>query len=122
MPLVSLLRDMISKGVMLVVFLAVLFYLSWQATLILLAAIPIAAYLSIRLGKRIRQITSLERENEGSFLSLLNRALSAFKVVRDFRLVPQTVQVYDTSLNEYLDSRYQNHRVATYIARSAVWQ
>jgi ATP-binding cassette subfamily B protein len=120
-PLVTLVREMVSKTVMLVVFLGVLFYLSWQATLFLVSVIPFAAYLSIRLGMRIREITSLEREHEGAFLSVLNRALASFKVVRGFALFPKTVQVYDGKLNAHLSASYQNYRVASiYRAFSSV--
>jgi len=67
---------------MMVVFLGMLFYLSWHGALFLIAAMPVVAYVSRVFGKRIEKVTEHEREDEGAVLSVLNRCLAAFKAAR----------------------------------------
>ena len=72
---------------LLLALLLVLIYLSWQAFLILVAIIPVSATVGVLLGKRIKALTSEEREQEGAVLAILNKALNAFRMVRTFSLV-----------------------------------
>lgn len=111
-PLLALIRTTISQVVLLVSFTAVLIYLSWQAFLLLAAVIPICAAVGSILGKKIRALTSQEREEEGAVVNILNKALGAFRMVRGFHLVPHTVRVFDDSLSAYLSTSYQRYRVA----------
>ena len=113
-PLLALIRTTISQAVLLLAFTAVLIYLSWQAFLLLAAVIPISAAVGNLLGKRIRALTSQEREEEGAVVNILNKALGAFRMVNGFRLVPHTVRVFDDSLSAYLSTSYQRYRVARF--------
>jgi len=52
---------MVSSVVMTVVFLGMLFYLSWQGAVALIAVTPILAYVSRVFGKKIEAVTGSER-------------------------------------------------------------
>ncbi|HYN88552.1 MAG TPA: ABC transporter ATP-binding protein, partial [Ardenticatenaceae bacterium] len=110
-PLLSLVQTTANQAVLLVSFSLVLAYLSWKAFLCLAVLIPISAAASAVLGRRIRALTSQEREQEGAVLAMLSKALGAFRMVRVFNLLPRTAHVYDRRLDDYLSTGYKRYRV-----------
>jgi ABC-type bacteriocin/lantibiotic exporter with double-glycine peptidase domain len=111
-PLLLLIRSTINQFVLLVSFSLVLTYLSWRAFLFLAAIIPISSAVGALLGRKIRALTSQEREQEGALLATLSKALGAFRMVRIFGLLPQTVHVFDQRLESFLLTSYQRFKVA----------
>lgn len=110
-PLLSLVQATVKQAVLLVSLLLVLVYLSWQAFLLLVVIIPISSTVGVYLGKRIKALTSEEREQEGSVQTVLTKALSAFRMVKAFNLVSLTAPVVDNRLSEYLSTSYRRHRL-----------
>jgi ABC-type bacteriocin/lantibiotic exporter with double-glycine peptidase domain len=110
-PLLSLVQLTIKQGVLLVSLLLVLLYLSWQAFLFLVAIIPISSAVGALLGRRIKALTSQEREQEGSVMAILNKALGAFRMIKVFDLLSRTVHLFDHRLGEYQSTSYQRYRV-----------
>lgn len=111
--LFGLIRQVMSEGVRLVVFIGVLIYLSWQATLLLAIIIPFATFYSQWIGRKIRMITSKERDYQGSFLSTLNKAIASFKMVVTFGLLNKTVEICENRLSQYLGINYRNYKLIT---------
>ncbi len=110
-PLLSLVQATMKQAVLLISLMLVLVYLSWQAFLLLVAIIPISSAVGVYLGKRIKTLTSEEREQEGSVQTNLTKALSAFSMVKAFNLVSLTAPVVDSLLSEYLSTSYRRHRL-----------
>src|SRR6266853_2262495 len=110
-PLLSLVQLTIKQSVLLASFSAVLVYLSWKAFLFLVAIIPISAAVGALLGRKIKALTSQEREQEGAVLAILNKALGAFRMVKTFEFVPQTVHAFNHRLEEYLSTSYRRYRI-----------
>ena len=110
-PLLSLVQATVKQAVLLISLLLVLVYLSWQAFLLLVAIIPISSAVGVYLGKRIKALTSEEREQEGSVQTILTKALSAFRMVKAFNLTSLTAPVVDNRLSEYLATSYRRHRL-----------
>jgi ABC-type bacteriocin/lantibiotic exporter with double-glycine peptidase domain len=110
-PLLSLFLTTIKQCMLLVAFSAVLLYLSWKAFLFLSAVIPISAAVGTLLGRRIRALTSQEREQEGAVLNVLNKALGAFRMVKIFGLVRPTVDAFNQRLDGYLSTNYRRFRI-----------
>lgn len=111
-PLLTLVQTTVKQSVLLVAFSFMLIYLSWQASLFLVALIPVSAAVSAKLGKRIRALTSQEREQEGAVQAILNKALGAFRMVKGFGLLPLTARAVDERLDGYLSTSYQRYKVA----------
>jgi ATP-binding cassette subfamily B protein len=101
-------RRMVSSVVVTVVFLGMLFYLSWQGAVALIAVTPILAYVSRVFGKKIEAVTGSERDNEGAALEGLNRCLAAFKMARVGTLGEQALGVYKQGVGKFLESVYHN--------------
>jgi len=112
-PVIPLIRGMVNSLVMLIVFLGVLFYLTWQGALFLIAATPIVAYVSRVFGKKIEEVTRCEREDEGVVLSVLNRCLQAFKLARVGLLREKALAAYGQGMERFLGTVFRNHKLAT---------
>jgi len=111
-PMLWLAQSTISSIILLTSSSLVLIYLSWKAFLILGAIIPISSTVGTVLGRRIRSLTSQEREQEGAFLAVLTKALGAFRVVRGFDLFSRTANALDLRLEDYFSTTYQKFRVS----------
>ncbi len=109
-PLLALIQLTINQSVMLISFLLVLVYLSPKAFLILAAIIPISATVATLLGGRIRTLTSQEREQEGTVVAILDKALAAFRMVKGFQLLSRVAHAFDHKLEGYLGTSYQRYR------------
>jgi ATP-binding cassette subfamily B protein len=110
-PLLLLVQSTIKQGVLLVSLLLVLLYLSWQAFLFLLIIIPISSTVGALLGRRIKALTSQEREQEGAVQAILNKALGAFRMVKVFNLLSLTAPACENRLGEYLSTSYRRYRI-----------
>ncbi|MFI1808945.1 ATP-binding cassette domain-containing protein [Streptomyces sp. NPDC020422] len=96
-----------------VVFLGVLLYLSWQASLILLVIIPPLVLVSNDLARRIEKNTDPEREAEARYVNTLTRTLEAFHALRGLRsLLPGARAANQEALRGFLGLTYANYRLA----------
>ncbi|MFI0944054.1 ATP-binding cassette domain-containing protein [Streptomyces sp. NPDC021020] len=94
------------------VFIGVLLYLSWQASLILLVIVPPLVLVSNRIAKRIEDNTDPEREGEARYINTLTRTLEAFHALRGMRaLRPGTRTANRRALDGYLDITFVNYRL-----------
>lgn len=94
------------------VFIGVLLYLSWQASLILLVIVPPLVLVSNRIAKRIEDNTDPEREGEARYINTLTRTLEAFHALRGMRaLRPGTRTANRRALDGYLDVTFVNYRL-----------
>ncbi|MFF5805173.1 ATP-binding cassette domain-containing protein [Streptomyces sp. NPDC012746] len=96
-----------------VVFLGVLLYLSWQASLILLVIVPPLVFVSNRLGRRIEKNTEPEREAEARYVNVLTRTLASFPALRGLpSLLPGTWTANQDALGGFLGITFVNFRLA----------
>lgn len=94
------------------VFLGVLLYLSWQASLILLVIVPPLVLVSNRLAKRIAKNTEAEREAEARYVNTLTRTLEAFHALRGLSaLLPGTRAANREALGGFLGITFTNYRL-----------
>ena len=91
----------------------VLFELSWQAFLVLLAVAPLAVLVSKILGKKVQELTVSQRDQSSALLNILSKALAAFRLVNMFGMVPQTVTTVDREVGQFLDIDYRTTKLLT---------
>lgn len=111
-PLLRLVQSATSQAVLVIASSAILIYLSWRAFLILGVLVPFSMVLGSVLGKRIKALTSQEREQQGDVMSFLTQALGAFRIVNGFELARPTVAGFDRRLGAYLSTGYRRYRIA----------
>jgi ATP-binding cassette subfamily B protein len=113
-PMLQLVLRFVGQALSALVFLGVLLYLSWKATLALLVIVPPLVWIGNRIGKRVQKATSEERDREARYLHLLTETLKAFRLLRVLdRLRPLAFAAHTQGLRAYLDSTYENHRLLT---------
>lgn len=110
-PALGLVLACAQQSLAALVFVGVLLYLSWKATLALLLVVPPLLWIAQHLGQRVRQTTAEEREGEARFLQLLTQTLQAFRLLRGLPFLrPPTLEASQAALASYLERSYQNHR------------
>ncbi|MGW3185870.1 ATP-binding cassette domain-containing protein [Kitasatospora sp. NPDC001119] len=113
LPAIDVSLRIARQAVASVAFLGVLFYLSWQASLILLVIVPPLVLVSNRLGRRIEQNTGPEREAEARYINTLTRTLESFPALRGLpSLLPGTRTVNRDALRGFLDLTFVNFRLS----------
>lgn len=110
-PMLVLVRGVVAKVAMFVALVSALLYISWQAFAVLAAIIPIATVVSLAVGKRIRALTSTEREKEAEVLGILTKAVGSLKMVGTFGLAGRTVRSFDAGMSDLLDTGYRRFKV-----------
>ncbi|MBQ1091340.1 ABC transporter ATP-binding protein [Streptomyces sp. B93] len=95
-----------------VVFLGVLLWLSWQASLVLLVIVPPLVLVSNRLAGRIERNTEPEREAEARYIGRLTRTLESFQALRGLpMLLPGTRAANRRALDGFLGIKFDNYRL-----------
>jgi ATP-binding cassette subfamily B protein len=113
LPAVELCIGIAKQAVASVVFVGVLLYLSWQASLILLAIVPPLLYVSNRIARQIEDNTEPEREAEARYVNILTRTLEAFHALRGLpALRPGTRAANRKALRGFLGITFANFRLA----------
>ncbi|MCM9078101.1 ATP-binding cassette domain-containing protein [Streptomyces spororaveus] len=113
LPAVDVSLRIARQAVTSVVFLGVLLYLSWQASLVLLVIVPPLVFVSNRLGRRIEENTGPEREAEARYVNTLTRTLEAFPALRGLpSLLPGTRRANQDALRGFLGITFVNFRLA----------
>lgn len=67
---------------------ALLFYIDWKMTLILLVSVPVAFIIIIPLGRIMHKIASARQKEMASFSGLLGRILADIRLVKAYRAEP----------------------------------
>lgn len=111
-PMLGLVIGVSQQALATIVFLGVLAYLSWKATVALLIIAPPLIWAAQRVSSQIRQATADERAYEGRYLHILTQTLKAFKMLRNLLHLRQpTFDANRDALKAYLDSSFSNHRL-----------
>ena len=111
-PMLHLVDRLLSKIVSVIIFIGVMLYLSWKASLLLFAISPILIYLSHKIGNKIREVTKQERESQGMFLSNLEGAIRAFRMVRSHGLERVTLKSYSKKIKDYIELIFKNFKLS----------
>ncbi|MFJ3904892.1 ATP-binding cassette domain-containing protein [Streptomyces sp. NPDC090025] len=112
LPAVDVAIRIARQAVASLVFLGVLLYLSWQASLILLVIVPPLVLASNRLAKHIAKNTDAEREAEARYVHVLTRTLTAVHALRGLpALRPATRAANRDALGGFLGITFANHRL-----------
>lgn len=94
--------DMIFKNpIMIVVYLIVLFSISWQLTLFVLLFLPLGSYIIGRIGRSLKRRSKIGQEQTGELLSQIEETLGGLRVVKAFNAEGSMAGRFE-SLNEKL--------------------
>jgi subfamily B ATP-binding cassette protein MsbA len=80
----TLLADLIREGLTLLAYLALVFFLNWRLTLIVLFVGPFVAILTNKFGKRLRSIAHSTQETTEEVLDIAQETISGYRIVNAF--------------------------------------
>ncbi len=80
----SILKDIFQQGLTFIVLIGVAFYRSSELAAVVLVVLPLSAYVLIRVGKRIRRLSTRGQESIGSMASVLKEAFTGIKIVKAY--------------------------------------
>ena len=110
-PMMAAVRDIIAGIVSFAMLISVLIYISLPAFIVLVLMIPICALISLLLSKRIRSLTTSERDYEAVLVDVLTRSIAALKIVRQFSLIPSTTSHFTQSVDRGLGWSFKRARL-----------
>lgn len=106
--------EMIFKNpVLILVYLVVLFAMSWQMTVFVILLLPVSGWLIGRLGKNLKRNSSEAQAQQGELLSQLDETLGGLRVVKAFNAEAKVADRF-AALNEKIrktfnDLHYRYH-------------
>lgn len=80
----SLLTGIAKEALTMICLIGVMFYQSWELSLLALGVYPIAFYPVVKLGKRMRKVSDKAQRELSNFASLLDDAFGAVRVVKAY--------------------------------------
>ena len=80
----SVLKDLFQQGLTFIVLMSVAFYRNWELASIVVVLLPLSSYVLVRVGKRIRKLSSRGQESIGSMASVLKEAFTGIKIVKAY--------------------------------------
>lgn len=95
----SALDAIMRSPIQMIIYLSVMFFMSWQLTLFAIILLPLSGYLIGLLGKSLRR-TSFEAQNRfGSIMSIVEETLGGMRIIKAF-VAEDRIGAYFTRKNE----------------------
>lgn len=83
---VTALLPLIGNVLVVVGMLALMLWMDWKLACLALIALPVFYFMNVRLGKRIREVASLQRRREGAMAATAAESLAGIKTVQALAL------------------------------------
>jgi ABC-type multidrug transport system fused ATPase/permease subunit len=96
--------SLFNTTVTMVVALAVVFTISWRASLTIFIAIPLVYAVSRKYARKIKKESKLEKEEEAKLRGVLGRALGSYKIARTFNLYGPVLAKTTDQLHTFVDA------------------
>lgn len=94
--------DLIFKNpIMILIYLGVMFAMSWELTLFVLVLLPFSGWLIGKIGKSLKRRSTIGQEQNGELLSQIEETLSGLRVVKAFN-AEKKLEARFSGLNEKL--------------------
>ena len=85
--------------IMITIYLATLFFISWQLTLFVLVLLPIAGGLIGRIGRNLKRSSSLGQEQNADILTQIEESLGGLRIVKAFNAEDKLRTRFDKLIN-----------------------
>lgn len=82
--IISSLEMLFKNPIMILIYLTVMFAMSWKLTLFVLLLLPFSGWLIGKIGKSLKQRSTLGQQQTGELLSQIEETLSGLRVIKAF--------------------------------------
>ena len=94
--------DLVFKNpIMILIYLGVMFAMSWQLTIVVIMLLPFSGYLIGKIGKSLKRRSTIGQEQTGELLSQIEETLGGLRVVKAFN-AERKLEARFSVLNEKL--------------------
>jgi subfamily B ATP-binding cassette protein MsbA len=113
--------------VLITISLLVMVYMSWSLTLFVFVMLPVAAFITGRIGRTLKKSSRKGQDKMGDILSTIDETLSGLNIVKAFtaersmneRFQKETDDYYRT-MNKLMWRRYLAHPVSEFLGTSII--
>ncbi len=129
---VSLIRDvtatailpLIASSMVLAGMVGVMFYLSWQLTLISLTILPIYWLSTVRIGRQIRETARKQRLREGAMAAIASEAIGSIRAIKALSLEDKFAEQFDRKNNQSQTDDLKSSRLSLRLGAPSIfcWQ
>jgi len=101
--------DMLFKNpIMIIIYLAGMFIISWQLTLFVLLLLPVAGYIMGKIGKKLKRSSLLGQQQWGMLISYVEETLSGLRIIKAFNAGEKISKRFHEQNNTF---RNTTHRI-----------
>ncbi len=123
---VSLLRDvtatailpLIASSLVLVCMVGVMFWLSWQLTLISLAILPIYWISTVKIGRQIRESARKQRQRESAMAAIASESIHSIRAIKSLSLEDKFAEQFDRRNNQSQTEDLKANRLSLRLGRT----
>lgn len=109
---------MLGNTLILLGMVGLMLWLHLELTLLALATIPLFSFTTLRLSRRIQEVSRQQRRREGSMASAAAESMGAIKVVKALSLEAAFAQVFTSQSKKTLKDGVKAKRLAAQLERS----
>src|ERR1041384_270315 len=107
----SLLADLLREGMTFIALFALVFILNWRLTLAVLLVGPLIYWLTVKFGRRLRNIAHSTQEGTEEVLDLAQETISGHRIVKAFGMEGFEQRRFGAALNHLARTRVRAARV-----------
>ena len=103
--------DMLFKNpIMIFVYVAMMFFISWQLTLFVLVLLPIAGYIMGQIGKKLKRTSLIGQQQWGMLISQVEETLSGLRIIKAFNAEGKISKRFHEQNNIFRQTTYRIFR------------
>lgn len=115
---VTALLPLLANCLILVGMVGIMFWLNLQLALLALAMIPLFWFFTVRLSRRIREVSQQQRRQEGAMAATAAESMTAIKIVQALSLQNQFASVFTGQNQKNLNEGVKAKRLAANLERT----
>jgi ATP-binding cassette subfamily B protein/subfamily B ATP-binding cassette protein MsbA len=101
--------DMLFKNpILITIYFAGLFFLSWQLTLFVLVMLPVSGFIMGQIGQKLKKRSTLGQEQWGQLMSQIEETLSGLRIIKAFNAEKKISERFHKGNEEF---RKTTHRI-----------
>lgn len=109
----GVLKDLFQQGLTFLAMLGVIFYQNWELATLSIVVIPMAAFTTVRMGKRLRILATRGQERMGDMASTLQEALAGIRMVKAYGREEAETERFRHSNKAFLDTTMKAIQVSS---------
>ena len=113
---------MIKNPILIIVYLAVMIYMSWSLTLFVFVMLPITGLIIGRIGRSLKRVSTKGQNKLGEILSIIEEDLSGLRIIKSFNAEEKAIgrfqnenQNYRLIMNRLMWRRHLAHPASEFL-------